>query len=90
MNRQHEYKVSLKNYNQLLRNLQSMSEDCFFLPHPVYMMGNWAYRLSAFIAQFLVPLTTRNDARLIQDIHLHYERKRSQKTYFNRWKLFHV
>jgi len=36
MNRQYQYKVSLKNYNQLLRNLQNMSEDYFFLPHPVY------------------------------------------------------
>src|SRR6218665_1169166 len=36
MNRQYQYKVSLKNYNQLLRNLQNMSVDYFFLPHPVY------------------------------------------------------
>src|SRR6218665_1800985 len=39
MNRQYQYKVSLKNYNQLLRNLQIMSEDCFFLPHPVYRLS---------------------------------------------------
>jgi len=35
MNSQYQYKVSLQNYNQLLRNLQNMSEDYFFLPHPV-------------------------------------------------------
>jgi len=35
MNRQYQHKVSLKNYNQLLSNLQNMSGDYVFLPHPV-------------------------------------------------------
>jgi len=37
MNRQYQYKVSLKNYNQLLRNLQNMLGNYFFLPHSVYI-----------------------------------------------------
>ena len=38
MSRQYQHKVSLTNYNQLLRNMQNMLGGILFLPHPVHKL----------------------------------------------------
>src|SRR6218665_588554 len=51
MNGQYKYKVSLKNYNQLLRILQNMSGDYFFLRTLYIQVGHffWLFRTSTLI-----------------------------------------
>jgi len=39
MNREHSCKISSKNSKRLLKNLQKIAGDYFFLAHPVESMG---------------------------------------------------
>ena len=43
MNREYNSRVSSKNSERLLKNLQNTTGDYFFLPHPVVQFGIWLY-----------------------------------------------
>jgi len=66
MNRQYQYKVSLKNYSQLLRNLQNMSEDYFFLPYPVDLIASFSRDFSLGLVSLALLYSEQNESVCVE------------------------